>query len=271
MPRDLRRETLTRMSKRLASKAAIITGAARGIGQATARLFVREGARVGLIDRDSEGLERTAAELISETPGSAVHWRGADVAEHGMLPAAIDHLVAELSGLDILVNNAAARAFGPVAQTTAESWQTVLATNVTAVAMCSRAAIPPLRKSGHGSIVNVASIFAIAGRGNMGEYDASKAAMLALTRVLACEEARHGIRVNAVCPGSTWTPWTYGRAAARGMSLEELKAKGAVPCLLGRWAEAEEIAYPILWLASDEASFITGIALPVDGGLTAVG
>jgi 2-hydroxycyclohexanecarboxyl-CoA dehydrogenase len=115
----------------------------------------------------------------------------------------------------------------------------------------------------------VSSVFAIAGRQNMGQYDASKAAILALTRVLACEEAKFGIRVNAICPSSTWTPWTYGRAEARGMSLEELKAKGAVPCLLGRWAEPEEVAFPILWLASSEASFITGAALPVDGGLTA--
>jgi meso-butanediol dehydrogenase/(S,S)-butanediol dehydrogenase/diacetyl reductase len=104
----------------------------------------------------------------------------------------------------------------------------------------------------------------------MGLYDATKAAALALTRVLACEEAQHGIRANAVCPSSTLTPWTVGRAGARGMSVEELKQKGAAPCLLNRWAEAEEVAYPILWLASDEASFITGITLPVDGGLSAM-
>ena len=179
-------------------------------------------------------------------------------------------LAAALGKLDVLVNNAAARAFGPVADSTPESWAEVLQTNVTGYAMCARAALPHLRRSGAGSIVNVSSVFAIAGRENMGQYDASKAAMLALTRVLACEEAAHGIRVNAVCPGSTWTPWTYGRAEARGMSLEELKAKGAVPCLLGRWAEADEIAFPILWLASAEASFITGVALPVDGGLSAM-
>jgi 2-hydroxycyclohexanecarboxyl-CoA dehydrogenase len=251
-------------------KAAVITGAARGIGYATARLFAREGARLGLIDRDTSGLEQSAKELAAEFPGAAIHWRQADIAEHETIAPAIGALVAALGRLDILVNNAAARAFGPVAHSTAESWTEVLQTNVTGYAMCSRAALPHLRKSGAGSIVNVASVFAIAGRGNMGEYDASKAAILALTRVLACEEAIHGIRVNAVCPGSTWTPWTYGRAEARGMSLEELKAKGAVPCLLGRWAEADEIAFPILWLASGEASFITGVALPVDGGLTAM-
>lgn len=258
------------MTGRLAQKTAIITGAARGIGYATARLFAREGAGLGLIDRDPATLEKAAADLAAEIPGAAVHWRHADIGEQGTITAAIDQLVAELGSLDILVNNAAERAFGAVADATPESWTKVLHINVTGLAMCCQAALPHLRKSGSGSVVNVSSIFAIAGRGNMGEYDASKAAALALTRVLACEEARHGIRVNAVCPSSTWTPWTYGRAQARGLSLDELKAKGAMPCLLGRWAEAEEVAYPILWLASGEASFITGVALPVDGGLTAM-
>jgi 2-hydroxycyclohexanecarboxyl-CoA dehydrogenase len=258
------------MTGRLFEKAALITGAARGIGYATARLFAREGARLGLIDRDIATLEKAGAELSAEIPQTMIRWRAADISEPDAIAAAINQLVAELGKLDILVNNAAARAFGLVADSTPESWQTVLETNVTGLAMCSRAALVHLRKSGAGSIVNVASIFAVAGRENMGQYDASKAAALALTRVLACEEARHGIRVNAVCPSSTWTPWTYGRAQARGMSLEELRTKGAMPCLLGRWAEAEEVAFPILWLASSEASFITGIALAVDGGLTAM-
>ena len=257
------------MAGRLSNKAAIITGAARGIGCATAQLFLQEGARVGLIDRDKSTLIETAKSLTERFSGSVIHWHQADIADPSGIALAIDSLVVRLGQLDILVNNAAARAFGPVAETTPESWSEILQTNVTGLAMCARAALPSLRKSKDGSIVNVSSIFAIAGRQNMGQYDASKAAILALTRVLACEEAKFGIRVNAVCPSSTWTPWTYGRAEARGMSLEELKAKGAVPCLLGRWAEPEEVAFPILWLASSEASFITGAALPVDGGLTA--
>jgi meso-butanediol dehydrogenase/(S,S)-butanediol dehydrogenase/diacetyl reductase len=258
------------MTGRLSEKAAIVTGAARGIGYATARLFAREGARLGLIDKDRDLLGKAASDLAAEMPGAVIHWRCADIGEADVVTPAIGQLAAELGSLDILVNNAAARTFGPVAEATPESWAAVLQTNVTGLAMCARAALPHLRKSGSGSIVNVASVFAITGRSNMGQYDASKAAVLALTRVLACEEAPHGIRVNAVCPGSTWTPWTWGRAEARGMSRAELKANGAVPSLLGRWAEADEIAFPILWLASGEASFITGVALPVDGGLSAM-
>jgi meso-butanediol dehydrogenase/(S,S)-butanediol dehydrogenase/diacetyl reductase len=251
---------------RLQGRAAIITGGARGIGLATARLFLREGARVGLLDQDEAALRQAAAELGAD----GVLWQAANIADAGQVNAAIEQVAAGFGGLDILVNNAAARAFGPVSDATPEAWEAILQVNVIGLSNCARAALPHLRKAGRGAIVNVSSVFAIAGRANMGLYDATKAAALALTRVLACEEAPHGIRVNAVCPSSTLTPWTVGRAGARGMSVEELKQKGAAPCLLGRWAEAEEVAYPILWLASDEASFITGITLPVDGGLSAV-
>jgi meso-butanediol dehydrogenase/(S,S)-butanediol dehydrogenase/diacetyl reductase len=258
------------MTARLTGRAALITGAARGIGHATARVFAGEGARLGLIDRDAAQMAKTAGELATGHPGAAIYWRAADIGDFTATSRAVDELARELGGLDILVNNAAARAYGPVLEATPESWNEILQTNVTGLANCSRAALPHLRKGGSGSIVNVSSAFALSGRVNMGQYDASKAAVLALTRVLACEEAPFGIRVNAVCPGSTLTPWTLGRAAARGMSIGELRQKGAAPSLLGRWAEPEEIAFPILWLASGEASFVTGIALPVDGGLTAM-
>jgi meso-butanediol dehydrogenase/(S,S)-butanediol dehydrogenase/diacetyl reductase len=258
-----------KMNGRLMQRAAIITGAARGIGRATAGIFAQEGARLGLLDRDADALA-DAAKALSADNGHRVSCHAADIADSAAVSHAINALVDQLGGLDILVCNAAARAYGPVAEMTAESWQPILQTNIVGLVNCTRAALPHLRKSGHGSIVVVSSAFALAGRENMGQYDATKAAILALTRVLACEEARYGVRVNAVCPGSTLTPWTMGRAAARGMSVEELKERGAVPSLLARWAEPEEIAWPILWLASSEASFITGVSLPVDGGLTAV-
>jgi 2-hydroxycyclohexanecarboxyl-CoA dehydrogenase len=258
------------MSDRLQGRTAIITGAARGIGYATANLFLREGARIGLIDADAGALTDAAATLARDQPAGSVFARGADIADAPGIAAAIDALAKELGGLDILTNNAAARAYGTIAEATPESWEAILQTNVTGLANCCRAALPYLRQSGNGSIVIVSSAFALTGRANMGQYDATKAAILAMTRVLACEEAAHGIRVNAICPGSTLTPWTAGRATARGMSLDELKERGAVPSLLNRWATPEEIAYPILWMASNEASFITGTILVVDGGLTAI-
>jgi 2-hydroxycyclohexanecarboxyl-CoA dehydrogenase len=258
------------MTDRLAGRAAVITGAARGIGRAAALLFLQESAHVGLIDFDGAQLKSTAAELARAAPHGAVFWRAADIGKAAEIGDAIAGLAEDLGGLDILVNNAAARAYGRIADATPESWDTILQTNIAGLASCCRAALPHLRKSRSGSIVNVSSAFALAGRSNMGQYDATKAAVLALTRVLACEEAPHGIRVNAVCPGSTLTPWTIARAGARGMSLDELKERGAVPSLLNRWAEPEEVAFPILWLASNEASFITGTSLVVDGGLTAM-
>jgi meso-butanediol dehydrogenase/(S,S)-butanediol dehydrogenase/diacetyl reductase len=258
------------MSDRLLGRSAIITGAARGIGYATATLFLQEGARVGLIDFDAATLSDSADRLARNASAGSVFVKAADIADTADIAAAITGLAKDLGGVDILVNNASARAYGTIADATPDSWDTILQTNVKGLANCCRAALPYLRKSKGGSIVIVSSAFALVGRTNMGQYDATKAAMLAMTRVLACEEAAHGIRVNAVCPGSTLTPWTVGRAGARGMSLDELKQRGAVPSLLDRWAEPEEIAYPILWLASNEASFITGTSLVVDGGLTAM-
>jgi 2-hydroxycyclohexanecarboxyl-CoA dehydrogenase len=257
------------MSNRLQGRTAIITGAARGIGYATANLFLREGARVGLIDSDASSLTESTCKLARDEPAGSVFARPADIADAAGIGPAIDALAKDLGGIDILTNNAAARAYGTIAEATPESWDAILQTNITGVANCCRAALPYLRQSKNGSIVIVSSAFALTGRSNMGQYDATKAAILAMTRVLACEEAAHGIRVNAICPGSTLTPWTAGRAVARGMGLDELKERGAVPSLLNRWATPEEIAYPILWMASNEASFITGTILVVDGGLTA--
>ena len=127
-----------------------------------------------------------------------------------------------------------------------------------------------MRKTERSSIVNVSSAYAIAGRKGMGLYDATKAGMLALTRTLACEEAAYGVRVNAVCPGSTLTGFHLTRARAAGKSIEQLQTERQTTSLLGRWATPEEIAWPILWLASDEASFITGATLMVDGGLSII-
>ncbi len=144
----------------------------------------------------------------------------------------------------------------------------MLDVNVIAVSTYCSAALPHLRASGTGSIVNLSSSYAVIGRKGMGLYDATKAALLSLTRTLAFEESPHGVRVNAVCPGGTLTAYHLQRGQARGRTPEEMQAERKTNSLIGRWATPEEIAYPILWLASREASFITGTSVMVDGGVS---
>jgi 2-hydroxycyclohexanecarboxyl-CoA dehydrogenase len=168
----------------------------------------------------------------------------------------------------VLVNNAAMRNYSRLADAQPAEWQAVLNVNLMGTANFCRAALPALRQAGKGSIVNLSSCYAVTGRQGMGLYDTTKAGLLAMTRTLAFEEAAHGVRANAVCPGSTLTEFHVGRAQAAGKSVEALKSERRDTSLIGRWASPEEIAFPVLWLASDEASFITGTTLMVDGGLS---
>ena len=255
----------------MAGRVAFVTGAAAGIGAACARLFCAEGAAgVVLVDRDAAALRATQAALAHAWPRTPVHAASADVADHPALAAAIEAGVARFGALHTLVNNAAMRHHGPLAEADDAGWQAVLDVNLVGAAAACRAALPALRASGRGSIVNVSSCYAVTGRRGMGLYDATKAALLSLTRTLAAEEAAQGVRVNAVCPGSTLTEFHLQRARAAGTPLEVLRAQRQTTSLLGRWAEPEEIAWPVLWLAGDEASYITGTTLMVDGGLHAI-
>ena len=258
------------MAGRLDGKTALVTGGASGIGAATARLFCREGAKVALVDIDRKKVDEEAAEISREIVSSHILPIIADVSNREQISEAVVRTLTEFGGLDVLINNAAVREYFSLAEATEESWKRIIATNIVGVANCCQAVLPTLRRAQGASIVNVSSVFAIVGRAGMGQYDATKAAILSLTRALAAEEAQHGVRVNAVCPGSTLTPFTLSRAKERGMTEEELRLKGFAPSLLNRWATPEEIAYPVLWLASDEASFITGAVLMADGGLSAV-
>jgi len=192
----------------------------------------------------------------------------ADVADAHAAQDAVDQALAAHGRLDVLVNNAAMRDYAAISDASPGQWEAVVHVNLMGAAHYCRAAMPALRAAGGASIVNVSSCYAVTGRKGMGLYDATKAALLALTRTLACEEAAHGIRANAVCPGSTLTDFHMGRARAAGKTVETLRGERAANSLIGRWAEPEEIAWPILWLASDEASFITGATLMVDGGLS---
>jgi meso-butanediol dehydrogenase/(S,S)-butanediol dehydrogenase/diacetyl reductase len=178
----------------------------------------------------------------------------------------VEETAARLGGLHCLVNVAGVRVYAPLAEADAAEWERIIGVNVLGTAHCCKAALPRLRAAGSGTIVNVSSVYGVMGRTGMGQYDTTKAAVLGLTRALAVEEAPHGIRVNAVCPGGTITPYHVRRAAARGVSEAELRAQRAGDNLLGRWAEPREVAFPILFLASDESSFVTGATLMVDAG-----
>ncbi len=253
---------------RLEGKIALITGGGGGIGAATARLFCAEGAAVMLVDSNGEGLSRTAVAIGKEIPGARVLTFTADVSDDALAVEAVRKTLDALEGLDVLVNNAAMRNYTAIADTTPTEWQAMVGVNLVGIANYCRAALPALRRSGRASIVNVSSTHAVKGRKGMGIYDATKAGILSMTRTLAFEEAGHGVRVNAVCPGSTLTDFHIARAQADGKSMETLNTERRTTSLLGRWAAPGEIAAPILWLASDEASFITGASLMVDGGLS---
>jgi 2-hydroxycyclohexanecarboxyl-CoA dehydrogenase len=253
---------------RLEGKIALITGGGGGIGAATARLFCAEGAAVMLVDFNAEGLAKTAAAICTEIPDARVMTFTADVSDDGLAMEAVQRTLDALEGLDVLVNNAAMRNYSAISETSPAEWQAMVGVNLVGLANYCKAALPALRRSGRASIVNVSSCHAVMGRKGMGIYDATKAGILSMTRTLAFEEAEHGVRVNAVCPGSTLTDFHIERALAAGKSVETLKTERQTTSLLGRWAEPREIAAPILWLASDEASFITGASLMVDGGLS---
>ena len=253
---------------RLLDKTAIITGAGAGIGAATALLFCREGASVTLIDSDPVALNRTLEAIKLALPHARLFAHTADVSDETQALAAVEKILQAWVKLDILVNNASMRNYSALANATTAEWQAIVGVNLIGCANYAKAALPALRLSGKGSIVNVASCYALTGRKGMGLYDATKAAQLAMTRTLAFEEAAHGVRVNAVCPGSTLTDFHIDKATAAGKDIEKLKTERQTTSLLGRWASPEEIAAPILWLASDEASFITGTSLMVDGGLS---
>jgi meso-butanediol dehydrogenase/(S,S)-butanediol dehydrogenase/diacetyl reductase len=255
------------MNSRLHDKVALITGGGGGIGAATAALFASQGAKLMLVDMDASALEHTAAVIRDRAPASGVQVLAANVGETAVAAQAVKQCIEAFGRIDVLVNNASMRNYSSFADATPEEWQAVVGVNMIGNANFCRAALPHLRQAGKASIVNVSSCYAVKGRKGMALYDATKAAMIAMTRTLAFEETGNGVRVNVICPGSTLTDFHVRRTQAAGKSVEELKTQRQDTSLLGRWADPMEIAYPILWFASDEASFITGTTLVVDGGL----
>jgi 2-hydroxycyclohexanecarboxyl-CoA dehydrogenase len=253
---------------KLQGKVAAVTGGASGIGEAAVRRFMAEGAHVAFADKDRERGEKLARELSAT--GAKVLFVEADIGQEVAALGFIDRCVLQFGRLDVLVNNAGIRMYQTVVEASAESWDTLLNVNLKSYAYCAKGAIPAMRKVGGGAIVNVASIRSIIAGGNTIQYDTAKAAIAGLTRGLAMDHSPEGIRVNAVCPGHIYTPFHARRIQAEGKTIENYNENAAKRTMLKRPGTAEEVASCILFLASEDASYVTGASLYVDGGLTAM-
>src|SRR5262250_426508 len=252
---------------RLRGKVAAVTGGASGIGEATVRRFVTEGAKVAFADRDVERGKRVEAEITAS--GGEVVFVEAHVEREVEAATFVQQAAHRFGRFDILVNNAGVRLYHTVEEASAESWDEILGVNLKGYAYCAKAAIPLLRQAAPGSIVNVASVRSVTSIGKTTQYDTTKAAVAGLTRGMAADHAPDGIRVNAVCPGPIFTPFHERRTRELGRNLEKYREDAAKSTILKRPGTPEEVAACILFLASDDASFVTGTLLFVDGGLTA--
>jgi NAD(P)-dependent dehydrogenase (short-subunit alcohol dehydrogenase family) len=253
---------------RVNGKVAIVTGASLGIGRATAMLLAKEGAKVALTDlRDTEG-EKVARDIESEG-AEAAYWH-LDVAHESEVQRVLGEINDRFGKIDILVNNAGiAGASKPTHEITGEEWDRVLAVNVKGVFFCTKHVIPFMRQAGGGSIINLSSIYGLVGAADVPPYHASKGAVTLMSKTDALFYAKDKIRVNSVHPGYIWTPMVEGVGKESGKSMEEFRKQIAALHPLGHIGEPDDIAYGILYLASDESKFVTGSELVIDGGYTA--
>jgi NAD(P)-dependent dehydrogenase (short-subunit alcohol dehydrogenase family) len=243
-------------------KVALVTGAARGIGLATAKRFLAEGWQVALLDIEGELLRDAVADIADLGNTLALT---CDVADAAGVAAAIEAVNRRFGRLDALVNNAGVAVFAPILETSDADWSRILAVNLTGPFLCTKAAAPVMREHGGGAVVNITSISAVRASTLRAAYGTSKAALAHLTKQLAVELASLGIRVNAVAPGPVET------AMAKAVHTPEIRADyhDAIP--LNRYGLEEELAEAIFFLCSERASYITGQVLAVDGGFDAAG
>ena len=252
--------------ERLAGKKVFVTGGSSGIGRAICSVFALEGAQIFIADIDSNGGLETTRLIINQ--GGAANFHQTDVSDAQSVLESIQTASDTMGGIDILVNDAAAFVFGTVEQASAEDWGRVLGVNVLGTVHTVKEALPFLRNSTSPSIVNIASVSSFIAQPAFVPYNTSKGALLQLTRCLAMDLAEDGIRVNCVCPGSIYTPATERHIAFEKANKEEFLKEAGEGSILKRVGTPEEVAYAALFLASDEASFITGTQLVVDGGAT---
>ena len=254
------------MTDRLKNKVAIITGAARGIGKAAAIIFAKEGAKVVIADLDDQGALNVVNQIKAD--GNEAMYVRTNLTSASDVEALVAQTVETYGKLDILYNNAGINLFAQLADTEEEDWDKVMQVNVKSVYLTCKYAIPVMKVRGYGVILNTASTAAIVGLRNLAAYTASKGAVLQLTRNIALDYAKYGIRVNAICPGVTATEMTE-KVILDDPDPVAARARFDRVIPRGTMAVPSEIAMAALFLVSDESSYIVGAAIPVDGGYTA--
>jgi NAD(P)-dependent dehydrogenase (short-subunit alcohol dehydrogenase family) len=251
------------MAGRLAGKVAIVTGAASGIGAASARVFAEEGAKVALADRNEQLLNEVTGEIVSN--GGTAIAVPADVEDEASIANLIERTVSEFDGLHVMYANAGISGRFELESVTTEEFDRVIRVNLRGPFLCSKHAAPRIVEYGGGSVIFTASELALVGSPNASVYSASKAGLIGMARGLALDYAEAGVRFNCICPGAVDTPMLWGEEKGE---REEIEADISSRMPLGRVGKPEEIAKSALYLASDDSSFVTGHALVVDGGWT---